>query len=222
MIKKQKKTRLDFNNLYELYKLQDKEQWRTLLYENMDRFLTATRINLDYSLSYWYDDIKQDLFLYIDERISKSVEKWFDAKQAFNYVKCRTRNTILNILNPTRGWNQIKYFQQYGDDLISEVESFNEMSWVDENTVIDEAIIDLNDLHKSIILLKYRGNENTLQEISKYLGKNLYDITLEHAEALHQIRKRVWMAWEWFSEKEKKESWLIKEKRSIDKEELFK
>ncbi len=221
MIKKKKKTRLDFNNLYELYRLEDKEKARTLLYENMDRFLTATRINLDYSLLYWYSDIKQDLFMYIDEWILKSIEKWFDAKQAFNYVRCRTRNTILNILNPTRGGNNIKYFQHYGDEVLSEVSSLEEMSGIDEAAVIDTAILELSDLHKSIILLKYRGTENTLQEISKYLGRNLYDITLEHGEALHQIRGKVGMVWEWFTDIEKKNHWLIKDERSLKEEEIF-
>jgi len=191
-----KKVRLDFETLYGLYRDNKLEQARNLLYENMDRFLTSGKVNLDYWMQYGYDDIKQDMYMYIDDRILSSIEKGFSSRETFSYVRCRVRNTLLNFVNPKRSWNNIKYLKDYWD-ITEERQEDNVIHASSDRMLVNDAVLSLPETQKKIMLLKYYSWDDIwLLEISKHIWKPLYQVVIEHWTALNEIRGKMWIFYE--------------------------
>ena len=193
MVKKNKE-QFDFNELYNLYSYWDIDWWRILLYNNMDRFLTDSRINLDLSLWYWYDDIKNDLFIKIDEWISKSIDNWYSNKESFVYIRDRTRWFMLNSQDPKRNTENnvipLSTIFSWDDEFGFEDESQEIRLWnYDDASLLHDAILSLSDKHKSIILLKYMSWDNyKISDIAKHIWKNQYETICEHEQALINIK----------------------------------
>lgn len=151
--------------MYNLYST-DLEAARTLLYENMDRFLKTNSI----IIKYWYDDIKQDAFMEIDWWIQKSIEKWFASRQAYVYIVARVRWFLLNLMNPTR--NREKNIQTITntdfivEDKIMDLEKF----------LIEGEVIKLPPMHRSVILMRHMmWDETPFHTIAKSIWKSVQD-----------------------------------------------
>lgn len=187
--------RMDFNTLYWLYKSWDLDNWRILLFDNMNRFITDSRINIWEDSRDKYDDIHNDLFLKIDEWLLKSVEEWFENKQAFNYIKKRARWFMLNSQDVNR--DKEKYVKCFTELEWTERDIYNiedytqlinlDMFWNSEWLL--DAILSLSDKHKSIMLLKYMSWENyKIWDIAKHIWRNQYETICEHEQALINIK----------------------------------
>lgn len=185
---------VNFSDIYDFYKSGDFDNARTMLYNHMDRFMKDWSININVDLWYWYDDIKNDMFLKIEERILKSIEEWFADRQAYNYVKWRWRWFLLNALDTNRNKENnilaISHYYWWSDEneLWDSSQDIN-MSMFDDASCINDAILSLSDKHKSIILLKYMSDDNIwIKDIAKYLWKTQYEVVCEHEQALLNLR----------------------------------
>lgn len=187
--------RMDFNTLYWLYKSWGLDNWRILLFYNMNRFITDSRINIWDDSRDKYDDIHNDLFLKIDERLLKSVEEWFENKQAFSYIRKRARWFMLNSQDVSR--DKEKYVKCFTELEWTEYDVYNiedytqliklDMFWNSEWLL--DAILSLSDKHRSIMLLKYMSWENyKINDIAKHIWRSQYETLCEHEQALVNIK----------------------------------
>lgn len=94
----------NFNLLFDLYHC-DMTKAREYLHENLMALVTKELLaNIDDT---HHQDMIQDLFIKIDEWIALSVERWFNAKQTYMYLKVRINGFIMNYFKFEIGKNHI-------------------------------------------------------------------------------------------------------------------
>lgn len=185
---KKKFTWLDFNVLYWLYMDWKVDEWRVLLYENIDQFIRETRVFSQEDWFYTIDDIRQDMFMDIDRWIHNSVAKNKLAKQAYSYIRTRARWIMLNRANN---------YKRLSDKVVSlsdhDLEDL-EWEWIEDIMVywlpaMVDALMWLPDRQQTIILLRYFSDKTfSIQEIAEYLDLSITSISVEHRIALENLK----------------------------------
>lgn len=113
----------DFNTLVDLYRVDKLDEAREYLYENV--MVLCTQELMAWINQDLHEDIVQDVFMKIDERIQLSISKWYKIRQIYSYIKLRVSWFIINYYKFEIGKYHIETNYEWEDDW-SECESERE------------------------------------------------------------------------------------------------
>lgn len=176
----------DFNKLCELYRLNNFDKARIMLYENIN--VLAKRC--------WYiinpdqlEDTLWDLLLHMDEWINVSLNKWYQNKEVYWFLKLKSRLTLINKKNR---WDKTEEIIEASYDIdLQETVSNDEWNMKDylEQYAIRKFIFELDDPHRTVLILRYLSDYSySLENISKQIERNLFETRLIHQEWLDKVK----------------------------------
>lgn len=175
--------------LIDLYK-NNLDKWREYLYDNMSVFGNVR--NIINITPYYAKDIYNDIYLILDRVIQESIEKWFDERQIYTYIKTRVRWEIYN-RSKKHGW-EIDF--EYWADHFEETALIEDFKEVDNSFIrekFEDIVYQLEEPYKTVILLTYFFTPpKTFKQIWSLLRCKEQKVHFYHKEAINLIKIELW------------------------------
>ena len=175
----------DFNKLCEYYRKGEVDSGRIYLYENINVLTTKCGYTIrDDELS----DMLWDIVLWFDERLNISLNKWYQNKEVFTYLKSKLRRTLIN--NNTR-WDKMDYYIESNSDIDLSEEVYEK----DENATLEietirMIVMDFDEPYRSIITLKHLcWWEYWFETIAKTVWMSVHNTKIAYNLWIEKIRE---------------------------------
>ena len=174
----------DFNELCRLYRINKNDDARIMLYENISVLSSKCwyRIQED---ELW--DTMQEIFILVDGWINQAINRWYQNKEIYWFVKSKIKFTLINKKQRTE---KIMYHNEATSSALESIESddynnlINEIQW----EKIREFVFEMEDPHRTVMILKFYSDiEYPLDTIAKQIDKNQLETRLIYQEWLTKI-----------------------------------